>query len=51
MRIIWPLAGAALVLAGCNLAPPYAPPAVTTPTAYKEIGPWTPASPADDAPR
>ena len=45
------LAGAALALAGCSLARPYAPPQMTIPTAYKETGPWTPASPADAAPR
>lgn len=38
-------------LAGCNLAPAYAPPSLTLPTNYKEVGPWTPASPADAAPR
>ena len=41
------------VLAGCSLAPPYTPLALTTPTppAYKETGAWTPASPGDAAPR
>ncbi len=39
------------VLAGCNLAPVYHKPAFTTPVAYTSMGPWTPASPNDSAPR
>lgn len=37
-----------LVATGCaNLAPPYHPPAMTIPLAYKETGPWQPATPYD----
>jgi multidrug efflux system outer membrane protein len=45
------LAATMAALAGCSLAPPYARPSMTLPTAYKDVGPWTPASPADTAPR
>jgi multidrug efflux system outer membrane protein len=40
-----------LTLAGCSLAPKYVPPSLTTPVAYANMGPWTPASPGDTAAR
>src|ERR1700735_1745071 len=39
------------VLAGCSLAPKYVPPSLTSPVAYTNMGPWTPASPADTGSR
>jgi NodT family efflux transporter outer membrane factor (OMF) lipoprotein len=42
---------AMLTLTGCNLAPKYAPPTLAAPVAYNGMGPWTPAQPADNAPR
>jgi NodT family efflux transporter outer membrane factor (OMF) lipoprotein len=41
----------ALALGGCSLAPPLKIPVVPTGDAYKELGPWTQAQPADRLPR
>ncbi|PLR23927.1 RND transporter [Caulobacter zeae] len=35
---------ALLGLAACSTAPAYAPPAVSTPAAFRDTGPWTPAA-------
>src|SRR5580698_3307798 len=40
-----------LALGGCSLAPPLKTPVVPTADAYKELGPWTQAQPADRVPR
>jgi NodT family efflux transporter outer membrane factor (OMF) lipoprotein len=40
-----------LTLGACSLAPPLKTPAVPTADAYKELGPWTRAQPADRLPR
>jgi NodT family efflux transporter outer membrane factor (OMF) lipoprotein len=40
-----------LLLGACSLAPPLNTPVVPTADAYKEIGPWTQAQPADRLPR
>jgi NodT family efflux transporter outer membrane factor (OMF) lipoprotein len=40
-----------LILGACSLAPPLKVPQVPTADAYKELGPWTPAQPADRLPR
>jgi NodT family efflux transporter outer membrane factor (OMF) lipoprotein len=49
-RAPWPLA-ALLLLGACSLAPPLKVPDVPTADAYQELGPWTPAEPADRLPR
>jgi multidrug efflux system outer membrane protein len=49
-RLLRPAALAATLLLGaCSFAPPYAPPTVETPVAYKEAGPVTPAAGGADA--
>jgi NodT family efflux transporter outer membrane factor (OMF) lipoprotein len=40
-----------LLLGSCSLAPPLKTPDIPTADAYKEIGPWTQAQPADRLPR
>jgi NodT family efflux transporter outer membrane factor (OMF) lipoprotein len=40
-----------LMLSACSLAPPLKTPVVPAADAYKEIGPWTQAEPADRLPR
>jgi NodT family efflux transporter outer membrane factor (OMF) lipoprotein len=40
-----------LLLGACSFAPPLKTPDIRTADAYKEIGPWTPAQPADRLPR
>src|SRR5271163_4961979 len=48
-----PWSGAALtvLLGACSLAPPLKTPDIPTADAYKEMGPWTQAQPADRLPR
>jgi multidrug efflux system outer membrane protein len=36
-----------LALAACSMAPAYAPPTTPMAPSFKEMGPWTPAAPAD----
>lgn len=48
---LWSAALLGVGLGGCSLAPTYAPPTIPATQTYKEIGPWTPAAPADAQPR
>jgi NodT family efflux transporter outer membrane factor (OMF) lipoprotein len=47
----WFSATLTLLLSACSLAPPLKTPVVPAADAYKEIGPWTQAMPADRLPR
>lgn len=48
---LWGGAALALLLGACSLTPPLESPQIPTAVAYKEIGPWTQAQPADRLPR
>jgi len=50
-RRLWFGAALTLLLGACSLAPPLKTPVVPAADAYKEIGPWTQAQPADRLPR
>jgi NodT family efflux transporter outer membrane factor (OMF) lipoprotein len=50
-RVRWPGAALTLLLGACSLAPPLKTPEVPAAQAYKELGVWTPAEPADRLPR
>jgi len=47
----WSSAALTLLLGACSLAPPLKTPGIPTAAAYKELGPWTQAQPADRLPR
>ncbi len=47
----WSGGALTLLLGACSFAPPLKTPEVPTAEAYKELGPWTPAQPADRLPR
>jgi NodT family efflux transporter outer membrane factor (OMF) lipoprotein len=49
--IPWPTAALTLLLSACSLAPRLKTPDIPAADAYKEMGPWTQAQPADRLPR
>jgi NodT family efflux transporter outer membrane factor (OMF) lipoprotein len=49
--ILWSGAALTVALSACSLAPPLKTPVIPAGDAYKEIGPWTQAEPADRLPR
>jgi NodT family efflux transporter outer membrane factor (OMF) lipoprotein len=49
--ITWSGVALTLLLGACSLAPPLKTPVIPAGDAYKEIGPWTRAQPADGLPR
>lgn len=51
LRLSLAMMTAGVLLAGCDLAPPYKPPSAPVPTSFKEGGMWHVAQPADEEPR
>jgi NodT family efflux transporter outer membrane factor (OMF) lipoprotein len=49
--IRWSVMALTLLLGACSLTPPLKTPEIPTAEAYKELGPWTQAQPADRLPR
>src|SRR5882724_11170791 len=49
--VAWSGVALTLALGACSLAPPLKTPDIPSADAYKELGPWTQAQPADRLPR